>query len=102
MQYNRVGGMQYNRVGVMQYNRVGGMQYNRLGGVQYNRVGGMQYSLEFIISIQISSQNFRAERQMVAKWQDGVKVLWCHSHLVWLVFEASIPTCTCFPSENFL
>ena len=32
--------------------------------------------------------------------RDGVKVLWCHSHLVWLVFEASIPTCTCFPSEN--
>ena len=23
-----------------------------------------------------------------------VKVLWCHSHL------GSIPTCTCFPSEN--
>ena len=23
--------------------------------------------------------------------RDGVKVLWCHSHLVWLVFEASIP-----------
>ena len=34
--------------------------------------------------------------------RDGVKVLWCHSHLVWLVFEASIPTCTYFPSENFL
>ena len=34
--------------------------------------------------------------------RDGVKVLWCHSLLVWLVFEASIPTCTCFPSENFL
>ena len=31
-----------------------------------------------------------------------VKVLWCHSRLVWLVFEASIPTCACFPSENFL
>ena len=44
----------------------------------------------------------------VHSWQngtrckDGVKVLWCHSHLVWLVFEASIPTCTRFPSENFL
>ena len=44
----------------------------------------------------------------VCSWQngtrcrDGVKVLWCHSHLVWLVFEASIPTCTCFPSEDFL
>ena len=38
----------------------------------------------------------------VHSWQngtrcrDGVKVLWCHSHLVRLVFEASIPTCTCF------
>ena len=28
--------------------------------------------------------------------RDGVKVLWCHSHLVWLVLEASIPTCACF------
>ena len=34
--------------------------------------------------------------------QDVGMVLWCHSHLVWLVFEVSIPTCTCFPSENFL
>ena len=38
----------------------------------------------------------------VHSWQNGtrcrygVKVLWCHSHLVWLDFEASIPTCTCF------
>ena len=44
----------------------------------------------------------------VRSWQngtrsrDGVKVLWCDSNLVWLVFEASIPTCTCFLSENFL
>ena len=22
---------------------------------------------------------------------DGMKVLWCHSHFVWLVFEGSIP-----------
>ena len=22
-------------------------------------------------------------------------LLWCHSHLVWLVFEGSIPTCAC-------
>ena len=41
----------------------------------------------------------------LCKWQqngtrcrDGVKVLWCHSHLYSLVgFEGSIPTCTCFP-----
>ena len=31
--------------------------------------------------------------------RDGVKVLWCHSHLV---FDSSIPTCACFHSENFL
>ena len=24
--------------------------------------------------------------------RDGVNVLWCRSHLVWLVFEGSIPT----------
>ena len=29
--------------------------------------------------------------------RDGVKVFWCHSHLVWL---GSIPTCACFHSEN--
>ena len=44
----------------------------------------------------------------IVAWQngttcrDGVKVLWYHFHLVWLVFEGSIPTCTCFHSENFL
>ena len=32
--------------------------------------------------------------------RDGVKVLWCHSHLVWLVFEGSIPTSACFHSEK--
>ena len=42
----------------------------------------------------------------VHSWQNGtrcrygVKVLWCHSHLVWLVFEDSIPTS--FHSENFI
>ena len=42
----------------------------------------------------------------VHSWQngtrcrDGVNVLWCHSHLVWLVFEGSIHTCTCFHSKN--
>jgi len=41
-------------------------------------------------------------------WQNGtrcrddVKVLWCHSHLVWLVFEDSIPTCARFHSENVM
>ena len=29
-----------------------------------------------------------------------LNVLWCQSHLVWLVFEDSISTCTCFHSEN--
>ena len=28
-------------------------------------------------------------------------MLWCRFHLVRLVFEGSIPTCTCFHSENF-
>ena len=43
---------------------------------------------------------------VVYSWQngtrcrDGVNVLWCHSYLVWLVFEGSIPTCACFHSEN--
>ena len=25
------------------------------------------------------------------RYRDGVKVLWCHSHVVWLVFEDSHP-----------
>ena len=33
--------------------------------------------------------------------RDGVNVLWCRFHLVWLVFENSIPTCACFHLENF-
>ena len=33
--------------------------------------------------------------------RDGVNVLWCRFHLVWLVFEGSIPTCAGFHSENF-
>ena len=42
----------------------------------------------------------------VHSWQngtrcrDGVNVLWCCSHLVWLVFEGSILTFACFYSEN--
>ena len=35
------------------------------------------------------------------RYRDGVNVLWCHPHLVWLVFEGSIPTCAGFHSENF-
>ena len=31
-----------------------------------------------------------------------VKVLWCHSHLVWLVFEGSISTCADFCSGNLI
>ena len=34
--------------------------------------------------------------------RDGVKVLWCHSHLVWLVFEGSIPTCVVFIQKTFV
>ena len=35
-------------------------------------------------------------RQDGTRYRDGVKVLWCRSHLVWLVFVGSIPTCACF------
>ena len=34
--------------------------------------------------------------------RDGIKVLWWRSHLVWLVFEGSIPTCACLHlAKNF-
>ena len=39
--------------------------------------------------------------QNVTRCRDGVNVLWCRSHLVWLVFEGSIPSCAGFHSENF-
>ena len=45
--------------------------------------------------------NTKHSWQNGTKCRDGVELLWCHSHLVWLVFEGSIPTCACFHSENF-
>ena len=30
------------------------------------------------------------------RFRDGVKVLWCHSILVWWVFAGFIPKCACF------
>ena len=45
--------------------------------------------------------NPRHSWQNGTRCRDGVKVLWCCSHLVWLVFEGFIPTCACFRSENF-
>ena len=32
----------------------------------------------------------------------GMKVLWCHSHLVLLVFEGSIPKCTFLSRKLFV
>ena len=51
--------------------------------------------------------SFSVEFCVVHSWQngtrcrDGVNVLQCRSHLVWPVFEGSIPTCACFHLENF-
>ena len=45
--------------------------------------------------------NTKHSWQNGTRCRDGVNVLWCRSHLVWLVFEGSIPTYTCFHSENF-
>ena len=45
--------------------------------------------------------NTKHSWQNGTRCRDGVNVLWCRSHLVWLVFEGSIPTCTGFHSENF-
>ena len=36
------------------------------------------------------------------RYRDGVMVLWCHLHLIWLVFEGSIPTCACFHANFFV
>ena len=44
--------------------------------------------------------NTKHNWQNGTRCRDGVNVLWCHFHLVWLVFESSIPICTCFHSEN--
>ena len=45
--------------------------------------------------------NTKHSWQNGTRFRDGLNVLWCRSHLVWLVFEGSIPTCACFHSENF-
>ena len=45
--------------------------------------------------------NIKHSWQNGTRCRDGVNVLWCRSHLVWLVFEGSIPTCAGFHSENF-
>ena len=45
--------------------------------------------------------NTKPSWQNGTRCRDGVNVLWCRSHLVRLVFERSIPTCACFPLENF-
>ena len=44
--------------------------------------------------------NTKHSWQNGTRCRDGVNVL-CRSHLVWLVFEGSIPTCACFHLENF-
>ena len=46
--------------------------------------------------------NPRHSWQNGTRCRDDVEVLWCRSHLVWLVFNGSISTCTCFHSENFI
>ena len=45
--------------------------------------------------------NTKHNWQNGTRCRDGVNVLWCRSHLGWLVFEGSIPTCACFHLENF-
>ena len=45
--------------------------------------------------------NIKHSWQNSTRCGDGMKLLWCHSHLVWLVFEGYILTCACFRSENF-
>ena len=45
--------------------------------------------------------NTKHSWQNGTRCRDGVNVLWCRSHLVWLVFEGSIPTCAGFHLENF-
>ena len=69
----------------------------------------LEWTAEYLVhSMRTNRLSVCREFCGVHSWQngtrcrDGVKVLWCHSHLVWLVFKASIPTCACFPSENIL
>ena len=50
----------------------------------------------------LTSPESIAEVPNGTRCRGGVKVLWCHSHLAWLVFEASIPKCACFHPDNFL
>ena len=55
---------------------------------------------EYLVHL-VHMNRLTACREFCGVHRDGVKVLWCHSHPVWLVFEGTIPTCTCSHSENF-
>ena len=56
----------------------------------------MSISTECFVCLVGINSNRHVESFVVCSWQnrtrcrDGVKVLWCHSHIVWLVFESSI------------
>ena len=60
-----------------------------------------QYTLPSTILLCTQQTQLRCSWQNSTRRRDGVKVFWCLSYLGWLVFEDSIPTCTCFCSENF-
>ena len=61
----------------------------------YNKVLSIAQSTVFHLSIYAMFSNNKISQQ-------SVKELWCHSILVWLLFEGSIPTCACFHSKNVL
>ena len=54
-----------------------------------------------VLPSSLPSTNTKHSWQNGTRCRDGVNVLWCRSHLVWLVFEGSIPTCACFHLETF-
>ena len=66
---------------------------------------GLSYIVKFILMDMADMDRWKTVESFVVcivgkMAQDGLKVLWCDSHLVWLDFEGSIPTCARFHSEN--
>ena len=46
--------------------------------------------------LRIQLTNTKHNWQNGTRCRDSVNMLWCCSHLVWLIFEGTIPPCACF------
>ena len=77
------------------------LQHNTLHAHQHAQHTAIPFPLPSTTLLCTQPTNTKHSWQNRTRCRDGVNVLWCCFHLVWLVFEHFIPTCACFHSENF-